>query len=397
MANRRRTPDVPPACFAFTVPGLEHIAAEEIEQELKGEVKKVSLGQVVFRPPAVDRSLLRLRTVEDVFLLLWGSDSLTYKAEDLKHFTTWTAKPAHGGWAWTDLLQLHHKVRPKPTGKPTYHLVTQMLGEHGYRRVDALKALAKGMTGKLPASWRPRDEGADVEVWLTIRGDSAVCGLRLSDQSMRHRSYKKEHLPASLRPVVAAAMLRVASAEKTDWVLDPMCGAGTILAERLAVDRFARTLGGDIEAQAVRAALANVAPLARRKEDGGRTKDGAAAIPSGSFFIFHPSSFLIARWDACQLPFRDGSIPCIVCNLPFGKQLEVIDTSRAKGRDDHSVDYTDLIGEFDRVLRPAGRAVLLVSDIQALDETIRIWRWRRKARYRIRILGQQATIGIWEK
>src|SRR5438128_3351665 len=106
-----------------------------------------------------------------------------------------------------------------------------MTGEHGYRRADARKALAEGLAGKLPASWRPAEENAAVEVWLTIHGATAVCGLRLSDRTMRHRTYKQDHLPASLRPTVAAAMVRLAEARPNQVFLDPMCGAGTILAE----------------------------------------------------------------------------------------------------------------------------------------------------------------------
>src|SRR5207244_1805177 len=119
----------------------------------------------------------------------------------------------------------------------TYHLVTQMNGEHGYRRTDAREALARGLAGKLPASWRQAEEDAAVEVWLTIEGSTAVCGLRLSDRTMRHRKYKLEHLPASLRPTVAAAMVRLADLKPRMVVLDPMCGAGTILAEVLEATR----------------------------------------------------------------------------------------------------------------------------------------------------------------
>src|SRR5262249_55928027 len=157
------------------------------------------------------------------FLLAWGSDQLTYRAEDLEKFRRWTAHEAD----WNRLLQIHHAVRPRPKGKPTFRLVTQMVGEHGYRRTDAAKALARGLAGKLPASWKPAEENAAVEIWLTIHGAQAVCGLRLSDKTMRHRTYKQEHLPASLRPTLAAAMVRLADLRPGQVLLDPMCGAGT--------------------------------------------------------------------------------------------------------------------------------------------------------------------------
>src|SRR6516225_7450059 len=221
LMSRPRTPPPLPPCYALVQPGLEPVASEEIERDLGGEVKRTGRGLVVFRVPEIDDRVLALRTVEDVFLLAWGTDQLTYRAEDLEHIRRWTAQKAD--WPW--LLQLHHAIRPKPKGKPTYRLVTQMTGEHGYRRIDAREALAKGLAGKLPASWRHAEENAAVEVWLTIDGATAYCGLRLSDRTMRHRSYKLEHIAASLRPTLAAAMVRLAEIKPNQVVLDPMCGA----------------------------------------------------------------------------------------------------------------------------------------------------------------------------
>src|SRR5262249_2147786 len=151
---------------------------------------------------------------EDVFLLGWGTDELTYRATDLERICRWTAHDVN----WQNLLRIHHATRPKPKGKPTFRLATQMHGEHGYRRTDARTALAGGLAGKLPASWRHAEENAAVEIWLTIDGATAVCGLRLSDRTMRHRTYKREHLLASLRPTVAAAMVRLVEVRPNDVV-----------------------------------------------------------------------------------------------------------------------------------------------------------------------------------
>jgi tRNA (guanine6-N2)-methyltransferase len=358
MSSQRARALVPP-CYAQVIPGLESIASQEITQTLGGDVKRADRGVVVFRVPEVDAAVLQLRTVEDVFLLAWGTDQLTYRAEDLDHIRRWTAHDAD----WAHLLRIHHAIRPKPKGKPTYHLVAQMTGEHAYRRVDALQALARGLAGKLPASWRPAGENAAVEIWLTIHGATAVCGLRLSDRTMRHRTYKLEHLPASLRPTLAAAMIRLAGARPHQVVLDPMCGAGTILAEQLTA-RVGRVhvWGGDQDAAALRAAGANLRRL------------GGA---------------LLARWDAARLPLAEQSVDHIVTNPPFGKQL---------GRPEEIGPlYQRMVPEYDRVLRPGGRAVLLVSDVGSLRAAVRPVGWKPEGQWRVRVLGQAAVLTVWRK
>ena len=70
---------------------------------------------------------------------------------------------------------------------------------------EPLRAILRG---KLPAPLVPAEEGAHLEIWLRVMGKRAICGVRLSDQRMRHRTYKLEHFPASLRPTMAAAMVR---------------------------------------------------------------------------------------------------------------------------------------------------------------------------------------------
>jgi 23S rRNA G2445 N2-methylase RlmL len=363
LMARHRTEESLPACFAMVHSGLEEIAADEITRDLAGEVKKSSHGIVAFRLAELGPRILQLRTVEDVFLLAWGTDDLTHRPSvDLDRIRNWTRKVR-----WDQLLQIHHSIHPKPKGKPTYRLVTQMSGEHGYRRMDAGESLAVGLQGVFPASWRPAQENAAVEVWLTIRGKQAVCGLRLSDRTMRHRSYKQEHVPASLRPSVAAAMVRLAGTAPGMTVLDPMCGAGTILAEQAELARqrgsSAVTLwGGDIDRNAVRAAAANL-----RK--------------------FHPEK--LEEWDVRKLPLADVCVDRIISNPPFGRQL---------GKPEEiSALYRDMIGQMDRVLKPQGRAVLLVGEPGSLLDAIQPVAWQPQKQYRIRILGLPAFLSVWRK
>lgn len=362
MARSHSQPTELPACYAMVQPGLEEIAAEEIQRELQGDVRRLGEGIVVFRVDPIDSRLLQLRTTEDVFLHAWGTDQLTFRAEDLDLIERWTARNVR----WPQLLQIHHGIRPRPKGKPSYRLVSQMEGHHGYLRRDAGKALARGLAGHFPDSWRPAEENAAIEVWLTIHEGTAICGLRLSDQSMRHRTYKLEHRPASLRPTVAAAMVRLAAARSGQVMVDPMCGAGTILAEQLAhADRFRgglTILGGDSDFSAVRATTQNLRRL------------GAPPV---------------LCWDATHLPLAPDSVDHVISNPPFGKQLS---TPEAIGP-----LYKRMVQEYHRILQPGGQAVLLVSDVAALRDATETVGWKFKNQVRLRVLGQMAQISIWRK
>lgn len=358
----RPQPQTPP-CFALVQPGLEPVVADEIVRDLGGEVKKSSRGVVVFRVPQIDERLLSLRTSEDVFLLAWGTDQLTYRAEDLDKIRRWTARDAD----WAYLLRLHHAIRPKPKGKPTVRFVAQMEGHHAYQRRDAAKAFGQGLAGQFPESWKLAEENAAVEFWLTIDNATAVAGLRLSDRTMRHRTYKLEHRPASLRPTVAAAMVRLAEIKPRHVVLDPMCGAGTILAEHLAAIGKIRcdkppALGGDLDQGAVRAAAINLGKL------------GAVHL---------------LRWDAARLPLPAGSVDRIVSNPPFGKQLGSPESVAPL--------YRAALREYDRLLKPGGRAVLLASDAAALRTAARAVGWDNQRELKVRVLGQPAVVAVWRK
>lgn len=363
--NRRSTaPTETPALYATVQPGLEPIAADEINRELGGEVKKVARGLVVFKLDQVTPKVLQLRTTEDVFLLCWGSDALSYKSDDLANFRKWTANRPD----WPSYFKIHHALRPMTKGKPTFHLVCQREGEHGFRRVDALDAVADGLAGKIPAGWTPQDENAWLEIWLTIKGQTAVCGLRLSDRTMRHRTYKEDHVLASLRPTVAAGMVRLAGIGPEMTVMDPMCGAGTILAEAIEVAK-------------TRSRAGHIAIL------GGDIDPNSLFVTGQNLHGVGPA--VLARWDSRRLPLPRESVDRIVVNPPFGKQLANLDLIPPL--------YAACAAEWDRVLKPGGRAVFLVMEQDALEAPLMAHGWRPSRKLKVRVLGQAAILSVWQK
>jgi len=358
LGDQRNTNSMLRVFYSMTMPGLETLAFSELRASTPdAELIKFSRGITLFRTAAPPEELLKLRTVEDVFFTLAHITGLGPVRDALRvlHSATLNIDLAEALGLWR---RVHHGAQAK-----TWRVVSQMSGSHAFRRVDAGQSVQDALRKIMPRGMRPVEDNADLEIWLWVGGSEALLGLRLSDATMRHRTYKLEHLPASLRPTVAAAMSWLARPTPQDIVLDPLCGAGTILIERALLAPFARASGGDIREEAV--------AMARR--------NARSARVSVSWQV----------WDARSLPLELASVTRIITNLPFGKQIG----TRATNAD----LYTALIREFGRILAPDGLLVALTSEDQLWNGILRDHGWRIVKKVVIVILGQPASIFVAER
>lgn len=342
----------------MTMPGLETLAFSEVRAHLPdAELVKFARGIALFRATATPAQLFALRTVEDVFLTLVHIKGLGRSTDALRvlHSATLNADMAQGLALWR---RAHDGRRPK-----TWRVVSQKSGTHDFRRIDAGQAVTSALPRVLPRDMRLAQDEAELECWLWLNGSEALIGLRLSDATMRHRRYKREHLPASLRPTVAAAMSWLARPTPQDIVLDPLCGAGTLLIERGLLAPCERTIGGDIRAEAVE--------MARR--------NARAAHLEATWQV----------WDARSLPLTEQSVTRILTNLPFGKQIGSHETNRAL--------YTALAQQFRHVLTDDGLLVTLTSEDRLWDIVLREHGWRIVKKVVLVVLGQPASIFVAER
>jgi tRNA G10 N-methylase Trm11 len=167
---------------------------------------------------------------------------------------------------------------------------------------------------------------------------TALLGIRLSDASMRQRPEAFTSIPASLKPPVARAMALLSAPRATDRVLDPFCGAGTLLIERARVASYAALIGGDVSPAAVRVARSNL-------QTAGLSAD-------------------LRTWDALSLPLESGTVDVVLTNPPFGKQLAI------PGGDPQAF-YAGMLAELARVVVPGGVAVVITSATRALQGALR--------------------------
>ena len=79
----------------------------------------------------------------------------------------------------------------------------------------------------------------------------------------------------------------------------------------------------------------------------------------------------------------------VVSNPPFGKK-------HGRPGDIRGL-YESMVKEYERVLRPWGYAVLLVSDRRALRQATTSTGWKLIRQVSVRVLGQAAEITAWRK
>ncbi|MBS14344.1 MAG: RNA methyltransferase [Gemmatimonadetes bacterium] len=269
-----------------------------------------------------------LRTTEDVFYEIGETELTGHRADAERIQDIITAGPIEP--AISCRRTLTPKSRP---GRPTYRVIVQAEDApwRSYRR-ERLEAAAAQAIGSRYRKWRRVDDDSQIEFWIQVIDKTALIGLRLTDRSMRHREYKVANLPGSLRPTIAAAAVLLSKPTHEDIVLDPSCGAGTLLVERALHGPHQMLYGGDIREEAVSAVRSNFGNKHKPWE--------------------------IRTWDATRLPLDEGSVTRVITNPPWGRQISA-------GQEVTGY-YKQSLMEIERVLAPWGRAVILTSEWRAM-------------------------------
>jgi 23S rRNA G2445 N2-methylase RlmL len=241
-----------------------------------------------------------------------------------------------------------------------FRVISRMAGDHEFRRSEFQRAIERGLGERTDHSWRLVADDADVEFWATLIDDELILAIRLSDEQMRQRDYKVAHIPGSLRPSVAAALGILSGPASDDIVLDPFCGAGTVLIERAHLGRYQLLIGGDTDSSALDAARENVGPRYKPIE--------------------------LHAWDAAAIPLPDNSVGRIVTNLPWGlKHGSHADNRRL---------YPRVFREFARLMRSGGVCVMLTGETRLTGELLRASPLHLEQTVRVSILGARAAIYV---
>lgn len=335
--------------FAITTRGLEQVSAQELAALPDVTVEQVAYRRIFANCRESLAPLVGLRTVEDVFLYVDTWSAIGRARSTLGMMTSLSAQ-----LPLAQVVSLCAQLRSVPQS-PIFSVTANFVGRRNYTTEEIKRACAEGITSRHGWTYSEDDGAANLNLRIFIEGEMAVVGVRLGERSLSKRLYKHSHVPGSLKPTVAAALARMAGLHPGMWVLDPCCGAGTILIE--AQYHQAQLWGGDIDFQALLAARQN-------------------AVEAGV-------EIYLQCWDALSLPVADHSIDRVISNLPWGRAVRTTGTLEAL--------YAGIGKEIERVLAPGGQAVLLTNQ----PDLVQFEGFKCESRIEISLFGQAPSILIW--
>ncbi len=201
---------VPPHRFyAVVIPGLEEIAAGELERLSAHEIKRDNGGvhfsgtvetmfRVNLRSRTITRVLLRLKRFTAMTL-----NELRYQLEKVD----WQPYLAQG--ATFEVHASCHASKLMHTGK-IENKIAEVLQGQGFSMVE---------------------KGGVQQIFIRIENNRAVLSIDTSGERLDRRGYRLESGKAPLRETLAAAVLQWAGWKPEEPLMVPMCGSGTFAVE----------------------------------------------------------------------------------------------------------------------------------------------------------------------
>ncbi len=320
-------------------PGTEDVVLEEALEEIPGARRawvREGYGRVAVDVEGLDAwrleaALLRMRSIHSATLLIveervgYGRDALERMRE---------AVEASG-------LALHI---PRWA---TFAVRAERAGEgHEYTSMDVARVVGDAVISSAErlAGWRPRVRlnSPSVVVSASVVEEDFYAGILLTGERSRHRRrYRVYDHPAALKPTLAYVMLRLAGARDGDFIVDPMCGGGTVAVEAAYLFESSRIMCLDKNPAHIRGARLNA--MAARVE--GRI------------------DFVVG--DATRLPeyTGPGSVDVVVSNPPYGIRMGDPESVRRL--------YRRFAPALAAALAPGGRAAIITTESALLARLAR--------------------------
>ncbi len=306
--------------YLYAYPGLENFVIEELPNSITN-AKKVAPGCISIDANQTD-FIEKLRTITSDF---YCHDAIEQDIDELIE------------------KGIVHIMQMKPTVyKNTLFRLSIPKQSTQKEYVSKTTQLSKLIEQKF--SWKNSPSNYDVEIQIKKHTKGQYVFL------WRDRRWSKvkrnlNPIPASMNPSVAAALSLLVQrkinenrqGEDQINILDPCCGAGTLLYELSHIDLPENTniFGQDISKKHLKACKKNI-----------KNTTPTIQVQTGDMEQLHQS-------------FSKHYFDVIITNLPFGIRL--------KSQQSNNQLYAKFAKNIDQVLKPSGFAVLYTADYKALE------------------------------
>ncbi|XP_007943234.1 THUMP domain-containing protein 2 [Orycteropus afer afer] len=171
--------------------------------------------------------------------------------------------------------------------------------------------------------WKADLRNPNLEIFIHLNDIYSVVGIPILRVPLASRTYIRT---AGLRSTIAWAMASLAEIKAGTFVLDPMCGLGTILLEAAKEWPGVYYVGADVSDSQLLGAHDNLQ---------------AAGLND---------KIELLKVSVVELPLPSESIDIIISDIPFGKKFKL------------GKDIKSILQEMERVLHVGGTIVLLLSE-----------------------------------
>ncbi|TCC31224.1 methyltransferase domain-containing protein [Kribbella sindirgiensis] len=227
-----------------TVTGLEHLAAEELA--VAGHrVVEVGKRQLVVEPATESITESPPRLADDLFVV--------YAA---------IADPGCTKAALTGASDALRRGLESPADRGAFAVSASCVGVRNFNRYDVEDLVGERLSHLTGGRYHSRRHGItppeERSEWrVVLDGKTMWLGLRPYAVPLHRREWRQHTVRGSLHPPVAAAMARLAAIAPGHDVVDPFCGAGTLLLEAHLLAPTATYVGLDRDPAAIEAARTN--------------------------------------------------------------------------------------------------------------------------------------------
>ena len=307
--------------------GLDQFAVREISNFPDVCVTEVITGKVFFSKGNISTELLSLKTIERLFVQVLHikvdsrvtiDSAINWIEEEIKSkniswidiLETWKHLTNH-----CFQIQLKFRVNARLTGKfrkvELYPKVSASIGTIVIQNFGAVSELSQ----------------PDLEIFVHLSEAYLTIGLPVTRRPISDRIYLK-HI--AVRSTVCCALCTVVSISQNDFVLDPMCGAATVLIEAIKQFNVKCAVGVDN----------NFAQLKLAQEN----QEQSNVYSELTLILGNSENHFLKR------EFFD----VVICDVPFGRKFGASDKIKPL--------LKSVFNTIATVLKPKGRVAILISE-----------------------------------